>query len=173
MVPAPSLALIVDDLLLVSRIEPPLRGIGGLFLLVLLLRIVRRQRATPAIAVVRLLLIDLLALIVVLRVVTEQEFDEAAAHVGALGRGGALRCRLRRLVGISALRCRLPRLVGIIDHRFGARRPVDRHRVPGSRNQQRRAGQQRERHFLHRRTLYCFVNRMVPAANNGAATRDQ
>jgi hypothetical protein len=38
----------------------------------------------------------------------------------------------------------------------------------GSRNQQGRAGKQRERHFLHRRTLYCFVNR-IGAANNAAA----
>src|SRR5438105_1257685 len=108
------------------------------------LRLTRRS-------VVRLLLIDALLLIAALLIVlalraaiAEQEFDEAAAHVG----GGSHRCGLRSLAGV--------------DHGgFGQRRGVDcagpvNSRAKGSKEGS--AAKQRQRHcFEHRRTLYCFV----------------
>jgi hypothetical protein len=93
--------VILDHLLFVFRIEPVLRGIEHLLLPAhRLLRIHRRQQpAPPAISVIGLRLIGGLLLIApALRRIAEQEFDEAAAHVGAFGRGHAHR---RRLTGVD------------------------------------------------------------------------
>ena len=92
-VPAPSLPLIVDDLLLIFRIERALPGSMASCLRIGLLRIARRQPAASSV-IGRLLLIDRLRTRIAAGLglaVAEQELDEAAAHVGALGIGGAHR----------------------------------------------------------------------------------
>jgi hypothetical protein len=90
--------VIVDDLLLVDRIERALCGSSGLFLLLahLLLRIHRRQqRALRSVGRLRLIHRLLLIAPTLRGPVTEQEFDEAAAHVGAFGVGPCAPARLR------------------------------------------------------------------------------
>ena len=106
------LAVIVDQLLFEFRIErAPGRIAGRLLLETALLRFGLRQRRTAHV-VGRLLLIDRLLLVALALVlsVTEQEFDEAAAHVGALGRGrphrrggGAARVGRRRSRWVRAV----------------------------------------------------------------------
>jgi hypothetical protein len=112
----------------------------------LLLRIHRRQPLGIAV-IGRLLLIHRLRCITLRRWrIAEQEFDEAAAHVGALRLhiGGAHR-RLRRAP------------VGVDHGGLGRSRRVDRHGMMGNGNKRRGAGKQRKRGFPeHRRTLYWF-----------------
>ena len=154
MVPGAFLAVILDHLLFVFRIERTLRGIDRFFLPAhRLLRIHRRQqRAPPAISVIGLRLIGRLLLIAAaLRRIAEQEFDEAAAHVGAFGRSHAHRRRLRGLTGV--------------DHGgFGNWRGVDRKGLTGE-AKARRARKERKGDFSgHRRTLYCSSLRVGGAA---------
>src|SRR6185437_13967203 len=75
--------------------------------------------------------------------ITEQELDEAAAHVGTLRMGGADR-RLRQLIGEDH-----PRLLGDGLEGGGG--------IDGG-GEERRAGEQRKGGFAgHWRTLYCFA----------------
>ncbi len=96
----------------------------------------------------RLLLIGgllLIALALILSV-AEQEFDETAAHTGALGVSRAhRRGRWREPVGV--------------DHGgFGRWSSLDRGGLMKSGAERRCAGEERKRDFFeHRRTLYCFV----------------
>jgi hypothetical protein len=79
--------------------------------------------------------------------ITEQEFDEAAAHRGAFG-GRRPHRRNRPLRG----------LINVDHGGFGDSRGVDRDGRLKSGAKTGHAGEKRKRHiFEHRRTLYCFV----------------
>ena len=79
--------------------------------------------------------------------VTEQELDEAAAHIGAFGRGHSHRCG-RALGG----------WIGVDHGGFLDIRGLVRHRLMESSAEKRRAGKKRKILSVgHRRTLYCFV----------------
>ncbi len=152
MVPAAFLAAIVDGLLLESRIERTLARIDRLLLetcalliSTLHLRLAHRWQAALVVIAGLLLINRLLRRVgrAAAGTVTEQELDEAAAHIRIGGDTHRRRLHLR-----------------LVEHRGRIVRHtiVEGAGAVRAGNEGASAAEQRDRHFLeHRRTLYCFV----------------